>query len=609
MKIKKTAKQKTKLVLSTLTAAAIAVPAIGFAGYCLTQSRDSHADSKSPTIFTAGEDGIGELSSPVAAVQVAAPARYTDANTAQVAASFDDPNFYTCVNDTYREMTGSDLPKDDKAMTEALESIEYLNCSNRQIENVMPAFMYMRNLVEVDLSNNEIWDFSMPAGNQQNLRMLNIAGNHLNEGSFNFQANNNLTDLNLSYNQFKVIDRDYIIWRTVRNLDVSGNENLEYVNLVLNYENLNSFKAAGTKLKLSGEDYSKYGQRLTELDLSNTRVEKFYAELPSLLKLNLSNTELVDMKISRNESLQELDVSNNQLSELDITQWADLLELDASSNNLEYIDWSYSPNIESLYIYNNQLSSIDVSNLANLRELNVGQNQLTSIDISHNPNLVMFANYENQISEVDLSQNTQLQQVGIWKNNIETVDLSNNPAVELLVADDVLVHTNIVTDQATGAKDFDLNGLKFIGARGGSKVNQNKAPIPMTTFAPSEFYTWDAQNKILSVNNLEGTQGYAQVIPDPNIPPVLAEYADYLKYRLQLTDGTTPPTPPTPPVPHTDGGGENSAAAAPNTGIGDNANQSNNIMTAIAIAAPALIASILTAFGIRRYKRGSIKLK
>lgn len=615
MKIKKTAKQKTKLVLSTLTAAAVAVPAIGLAGYYLVQNHDSHADSKASAIFTADKDKIGELSSPVAAIRVATPTRYTDTGAVQATVSFDDPNFFACVNDTYREMTGSDLPKDDKEMTEALASIEYLNCSNRQIKSVMPAFMDMRGLIEADLSYNEIWDFQMPVGYWQNLQVLNLAGNHLDEKTFNFQQNNNLTDLNLSNNQFGIIDSEAITWYTIQNLDVSGNKNLTDINLAA-IKDLRSFNAAETSLDFAQKDYLQSARNLTELDLSNTHVVKFGANLPLLKKLNLSNTDLEVVGIELNPKLEELNVARNKLSELNLDTATNLTKLDASDNNLSSIQLSQSlnleeidvsgnnltdinlsnlPNLRGLYAETNKLSSIDVSSLANLRELNVGQNQLTSADISHNPNLIMFANYENQISDVDLSQNAQLQQVGIWDNNIKTVDLSNNPEVELLVADNILVRTKVVINQIAGAKDFDLNSLKFIGVYAPG-ANQNKRSMLMTTFEPSEFYTWDAQNKSLSVNDLEGTQGYAQVIPDPNIDPRLAMYADHLKYRLQLTEGADPDV----PVPHTDGG---NTPAAPNTGFGSAA----TIVAAVSVAVPTLIASILATRAIRNRKRGHIK--
>lgn len=187
------------------------------------------------------------------------------------------------------------------------------------------------------------------------------------------------------------------------NFDTDGNE-------LLSEEEI----AAATEIKvpemgiasLAGVEYftnlrqlqCQYNE-ITKLDLSsNTLLYSLYCGRNKLTELNVSNTRL-----------SYLETSNNQLTELDLS-------------GLEYLD--------TLYCTNNNLTTLDVSGNAKLQRLGCDENQLKTLDVSKNAALENLYCANNDLTSLDVSANTELTQLGCWGNGLTTLDVSKNTKLE-----------------------------------------------------------------------------------------------------------------------------------------------------------------------------------
>lgn len=310
------------------------------------------------------------------------------------------------------------------------------------------------------------------------------------------------------------------------------------------------------------------------------------------------------------------DIYTLECRDIDLSQTGSLTGLDHMSNlgtvvlshdKLSQIDLSSLGELDSLDLSHNQLTEINLSNNKALESVLLNDNSLTSLDLSNNSKLILLGVWNNQLTNLDVSNMEDLFLLGAWNNQFKSMNLVNVPELRLLAIDNILVKTEIVTNQTAGAKDFDLNKLSYIGPLNLDFSNDDEEVFPAgMTFIESPYYNFNLSSKILAVNDLEGAGGSAQVVPycsndeicnktikiedlEITLNQILQKLP--LKYSLQLTDGVNPDVPKTDDI------------KAPNTGF----RAATTIVTATSIAAPTLIASLLVTRALRNRKRGHIK--
>ena len=140
--------------------------------------------------------------------------------------------------------------------------------------------------------------------------------------------------------------------QNIDSLDLSGNPNLQYLNVYL----------CG----------------LSSLDVSM---------LPKLQELRCENNNLTELNLLNNPNLQWLRCGGNALTALDTSANPLLYELICSNNPIHSLDLSKNTALTELHCFNTELVSLDVSALASLRVLAVNDNHLTSLNLKSNARL------------------------------------------------------------------------------------------------------------------------------------------------------------------------------------------------------------------------------
>jgi Leucine-rich repeat (LRR) protein len=159
------------------------------------------------------------------------------------------------------------------------------------------------------------------------------------------------------------------------------------------------------------------------------------SDLPKLVRLRCSESQLTELDLSNVPALNWLDCSNNQLTELDLSTVPELEGLACATNQLTELNLSNVPALNWLDCSNNQLSELALSNLPALTFLSCSESQLTELDISKNPQLRELNCSENQLTELDPSKIPQLSSLRCDNNQINELDIRENHQLKWLKRD------------------------------------------------------------------------------------------------------------------------------------------------------------------------------
>ena len=281
------------------------------------------------------------------------------------------------------------------------------------------------------------------------LTQLSLTYNNLTDGLLDISHNTALTQLDVS--------RNYL-----QSLDASHNTAL--TSLIAANNNLSSVTIPTTTT-------------LTSIDVNHNMLENLdISGATALTSLAIHNNTISSIDLSNNTALTSFVATSNRLTSIDISHNTALVTLNAGGNQLTSLDASSNPNLQRIIVVNNQLTSINVSHNPALRWFNVGSNQLTSLDVSHNPELL------------DLYVNG---------NQLTSLDVSHNPNLALLEADNIYVWANPEVLSLDPNVEIGLSSVNFLQ--------------PNQTIPDTENYTYDSANKIVTINNLDGIDGYVQV--------------------------------------------------------------------------------------------------
>lgn len=247
-----------------------------------------------------------------------------------------------------------DFNLDGQVLTIALNSIVNIDLSNRNISD-LTGIEEMINLQAINLNNNDIDIIDL--SHSPNLEVLNCSNNLLTE------------------------------------LDVSDYENLQYLGCANNF--------------------------IENLDLSNNF---------SLEELLCNNNGMHSLVLP--ESIINVDASNNNLIDINVQDCPNLNILSISYNNffkLEILDLSNNPSLIQLNCASSRLNEIQIKECTNLISIDCSGNSLTGLDISNNLNLFFVDVSLNFIESLNVSLNTQLQSLRINNNEtlFGTLDLTN----------------------------------------------------------------------------------------------------------------------------------------------------------------------------------------
>lgn len=276
-------------------------------------------------------------------------------------------------------------------------------------------------LVELDLSLNQILDLGYSLDNLDRLRQLNLGYNKLvGVKSSGFKSLSRLQKLNLTHNELRIFDSKLFLDKA----------QLSSVDLSYNY--LTTFTASDVpQLQLLDLGYNK----ITSISLRNiTNLQKLNLRCNEISSLNFDNfqkvTSLKALNLAGNklnltsgglfqnlEGLRYLSLSNNSLKNVPDQVFLGLTYLrylDLSSNQIETLDintFHDLANLEVLNLSDNSIKSLSyqtIQPLKNLRSLDLGSNQLMFIEydkiLSNLPSLSNINIKSNQFTCGDLGK-------------------------------------------------------------------------------------------------------------------------------------------------------------------------------------------------------------
>lgn len=303
-----------------------------------------------------------------------------------------------------------------------------INWPTLNLEVDANTFQYVKNLVRLDLSTNNIW--SLPEGifcTLSNLKLLNISGNRLqdiNELGFRERSGSeyeepsmlpsigkkpippptisipttspsdlvrkcamDLEFLDMSFNHFVLLpENGFGVLKRLRVLKINNNEISMIADKALGgLRNLQIIDLSSNKIvALPSELFKDPSQSIQEIHLKNNSISVLspglFANLVQLQTLDLSMNQLASSWINRSTfkgliRLVLLDLSSNKITKLESEMFSDLYTvqiLNLRNNQLENIDantFASMSNLHKLLLSHNKIKYLDAYSLNGLSVL------------------------------------------------------------------------------------------------------------------------------------------------------------------------------------------------------------------------------------------------
>ena len=169
-----------------------------------------------------------------------------------------------------------------------------------------------------------------------------------------------------------------------------------------------------------------YFTNLKELQCYDTQLKTIdCSELKKLETLEIQNTGITELDISKNTQLKNLDCYNTRIKELDISNNIEIEVLNVHDTDISELDVSMLPNLRELLCSGTRIEDIDVSKNGELQSLDVSGTSVSEVDVSNNTKLMgIYCINCSGINDIDITNNKKLQEVRIEGTKIPKMDLS-----------------------------------------------------------------------------------------------------------------------------------------------------------------------------------------
>ncbi len=222
---------------------------------------------------------------------------------------------------------------------------------------------------------------------------------------------------------------------SVKNIDLTANKKLKYIDCELNKAETVAFPTSATYIDCSHNDiydldltgmteleHLDCGEnKITTLDLSSC------AELKTLACYN--NYNLATLDLSANTQLEQLLCYTNIIEKIDLSGLKNLKLLNCVYNKIKEIDLSANTELEALYCSGNALTSLNVSGKSALRSLSCDNNKLTSLNVSGCTSLLTLYCWNNSLTTLNAAGLSSLEFLGCAQNQLTTLNVSGCSAV------------------------------------------------------------------------------------------------------------------------------------------------------------------------------------
>ncbi|MCR9289046.1 MAG: leucine-rich repeat domain-containing protein [Bacteroidetes bacterium] len=267
-----------------------------------------------------------------------------------------------------------------KILKEYNEETGKLDLSGLYLKKIPIEIKGLSHLQEVNLSNNEITDFSV-LQSLKNLTKLNVSGNKISDVTW-LSKLGNLKSLNLSKNHIPNIEElETLSSLTHLNLKRNRLRNVEPLKKLTQLQSLNLDNNI-----IKNFDSLSDLTLLTLLILSKNKIKdiSFLQNLTNLTNLNLESNSLIQIDaLEKIVSLDHLNLRSNKISNISCLRNHLNLNLLNLSNN-EISDISHlkrCQNLKSLILSRNEISDISIlSNLEQLKKINLSRNKIEILE-------------------------------------------------------------------------------------------------------------------------------------------------------------------------------------------------------------------------------------
>ncbi len=368
---------------------------------------------------------------------------------------------------------GYDDVLDDYVLTTNINSIGFLNVSNKNIANLtgIEAFIEVEtficsnnNLTTLDASNNHFLEFACD-NNQLTSLILNADARVVDCSNNLLTAINtptSLANINCSNNNITSLDLSNTTELSVLNC---SNNNLTFLDLrngqntqITDSYDFDTRNNAGLTC-IFVDDVTYSTTNWTNIDTTT----HFVLNQAACDALSTTTTYVPDNNFEQtlidqgyDDVLDDYVLTANISGIISLDIRGSGLNTSSDIADLTGIDGFTS--LEILQCQDNVLTSLSLTENINLKELNCANNQLTTIDISKNTQLVTLVCIMNSLTNLDITKNTQLKKVECWMNQIGSIDLSNNILLEEFIAS-----SNTFTSLDV-SKNIHLKKLSFGGS-------------------------------------------------------------------------------------------------------------------------------------------------
>lgn len=315
----------------------------------------------------------------------------------------------------------NELTKEIKTLVWS-EKVTIIDLSNNNIDNLEEIVKFPPNLVELNLSHNQLVDIPQVILNLELLKMFDISFNKLLYFDEVPGFCHHIEDLNLSNNNLAGLP--YWVWsespQKLTKLDLSNNINI-------------------TKAFDNGyfEEFLQYSTLVTDVKLHNCRLRHHLKLLQTLPRVKVLELGCYDFGrfssnyvehlpcpgLDQSYDIEKLNLCNTNLYNIDanIDIYKNLIEIDLSHNNINSLpnEFCNLVNLETCVLSSNRILYLpeDMVKLKKLVCLRIDSNELCMIpeQISELLNLKVLDLYDNSLYEVSDD---------VWK--VEELDLAQN---------------------------------------------------------------------------------------------------------------------------------------------------------------------------------------
>ena len=209
-----------------------------------------------------------------------------------------------------------------------------------KLSQLPPSLASLRELVVLDLRDNQLLELPQNFSQLQNLQTLDLGRNQLSELPQNFPQLQNLQALDLFVNQLSELPQNFAQLQNLQSLDLSSNQLSELSQNFAQLQNLQVLDISFNRLSVLPQNFAQL-QNLKSLDLNRNQLSVLpqnFVQLQNLQRLNLYRNQLSELSqnFAQLQNLQELDLGGNELTELpqNFAQLQNLQKLDLRENQL-----------------------------------------------------------------------------------------------------------------------------------------------------------------------------------------------------------------------------------------------------------------------------------